>query len=86
MGDYPPICIFPEGGTTNGKQIMSFKRGAFASLRAIKPVVLKYNPGTLSPAWDVIPFLPLAIMQFSLFYFRCDVYNLPVFKPNDYLF
>jgi len=79
MGQFPPICIFPEGGTSNGNQIMSFKRGAFASLRAIKPTVLKYYPGILSPAWDVIPFLPLAIMQFSLFYFRCDVYDLPTF-------
>lgn len=34
----------------------------------------------------MIPFLPLAIMQFSLFYVRCDVIELPVFVPNDYLF
>lgn len=65
---------------------MQFKRGAFASLKATRPVVLKYIWSSLSPAWDVIPFLPLAIMQFSLFYVRCDVIELPVFVPNDYLF
>jgi hypothetical protein len=65
---------------------MQFKRGAFASLRASRPVVLKYIWSNLSPAWDVIPFLPLAIMMFSLFYTRCDVLELPPFIPNDYLF
>lgn len=65
---------------------MQFKRGAFASLRAVKPVVLKYIWSNLSPAWDVIPFMPLAILQFSLFYVRCDVIELPTFVPNDYLY
>ena len=65
---------------------MQFKRGAFASLRPVKPIVLKYIWSSLSPAWDVIPFWPLAIMMFSLFYVRCDVIELPAFVPNDYLF
>jgi hypothetical protein len=65
---------------------MAFKRGAFASERAMKPVVLKYIWSTLSPAWEVIPFMPLAIMQFSLFYVKCEVVELPIFIPNDYLF
>lgn len=65
---------------------MAFKRGAFASERAMKPVVLKYIWSTLSPAWEVIPFMALAIMQFSLFYVKCEVVELPIFIPNDYLF
>jgi hypothetical protein len=65
---------------------MQFKRGGFASLRACKPVVLKYIWSSLSPAWDVIPFMPLMIMQMSLFYVRCDVLELPPMIPNDYLF
>ena len=62
MGEYPPICVFPEGGTSNGQYLLSFKRGAFASLKAVKPIVLKYSWGSVSPAWDVMPFLPLVIM------------------------
>jgi hypothetical protein len=27
--DYPPLCVFVEGGTTNGTHIAPFKRGAF---------------------------------------------------------
>lgn len=86
LGEYPPICIFGEGGTSNGKYILQFKRGAFASLRAVKPVVLKYIWSNLSPAWEVIPFLPLIILHLSLFDFKCEVVELPTFVPNDYLF
>lgn len=37
----PPIVIFPEGGTTNGEYVVKFNRGAFASLRAVKPFAEK---------------------------------------------
>lgn len=41
----------------------------------------------LSPAWDVVPFLPLALMQLSLFYSaKVNVIELPPFQPNEYLF
>jgi lysophosphatidylcholine acyltransferase/lyso-PAF acetyltransferase len=35
QGLYPPLIIHPEGGTTNGTSVISFKKGAFASLRSI---------------------------------------------------
>ena len=41
--------IFPEGCTTNGKQLIKFKKGAFASLMPVKPFIhvgnaLRGNP------------------------------------------
>lgn len=36
-GIRPPIHIFPEGSTTNGSALLKFKKGAFASLKAVKP-------------------------------------------------
>lgn len=86
MGEYPPICIFPEGGTSNGKYLLAFKRGAFSSLRTVKPVVIKYEYGVMSPAFDVIPFFSLIIMQLSVFNIKAVVYELPAFVPNQYLF
>lgn len=57
-------------------------------------MILKYREssektiGTLSPAYEVIEYLPLAIMQFSLLpcWFYCKVVCLPDFEPNEYLF
>ena len=40
----------------------------------------------LSPAYDIIPFFALLIMQTSLFDFKCILHELPIFIPNDYLF
>lgn len=31
-GLYPPLIINAEGGTSNGKQILKFKKGAFFTL------------------------------------------------------
>lgn len=79
--------MFPEGGTSNGKYLIAFKKGAFVSERCVKPIVLDYRAGTLSPAWDIVPFFPLAVMQLSLFISgKCNVIELPPFKPNEWLF
>lgn len=40
----------------------------------------------MSPAFDVMEFLPLMILNLSWCFFKCDVYTLPDFQPNDYLF
>ena len=33
--EFPPLIIYPEGGTTNGKSLINFKKGAFAGLHSI---------------------------------------------------
>jgi lysophosphatidylcholine acyltransferase/lyso-PAF acetyltransferase len=85
-GHYPPLAIFPEGTTSNGTHIMPFKRGAFMSLRAVTPVIMKFRFGTISQAYDILPFLPLVLMNLCLCNFRIDITELPPFLPNDYLF
>lgn len=85
-GIYPPLAIFPEGTTSNGTHILPFKRGAFMSLRAVRPVVMKFKFGTISQAYDILPFLPLVLMNLCLCNFKIEVIELPPFLPNDYLF
>jgi lysophosphatidylcholine acyltransferase/lyso-PAF acetyltransferase len=41
-GIYPPLIIYPEGGTTNGTHLLQFKSGAFLGLNSIKPVLISY--------------------------------------------
>ena len=83
-----PLCIFPEGTTTNGKYILKFKRGAFYNLLPVKPQVmtlgnekLNYSCaiGVGSTGWNYWR---------SLCYFGCKVnlYELPVIKPTEYMF
>ena len=82
-----PLCLFPEGTTTNGKCILKFKRGAFYSLLPIKPqIILLDNNLNYSVAIGV----GSAIMNYfrSLCYFGCKINlcELPVIKPTEYMF
>jgi len=62
-GEYRPLLVFPEGGTTNGSGLIKFKKGAFYAEKTVKPVMLKYSLNdTVSVAYDVIEILPLAIL------------------------
>jgi len=81
------LVIFAEGGTSNGRYLLQFKRGAFVGLHAVKPVIIRFSFGTMSPSYDVAPFFPLFIMTLSLCCdCKCEILDLPVFVPNDYLF
>ena len=42
-GDVAPLMIFPEGTVTNGRTLMSFKKGPFVNGDPIKIYVVKYN-------------------------------------------
>ncbi len=84
-GLYPPIIVFPEGGTSNGTSILSFKKGAFAAMKAVRPVFLKYEYADVCPAYDVMPFFALFIFQCCTFGFKVTVNELPPFIPNEYL-
>jgi len=41
--NWPPLMIFAEGGVSNGKNLSKFKRGAFMSLKPVKPLVTKHH-------------------------------------------
>jgi len=42
-GIYPPLIVYPEGGTTNGSTLIQFKKGAFTGLKSIRPVIFSYK-------------------------------------------
>jgi len=35
VGERPPLMIWPEGCSTNGEYVISFKKGAFTHLRPV---------------------------------------------------
>lgn len=49
--------------------------------------MLDYKYSVISPAWDVVPFIPLCVLMLSLCCtITCNVIDLPVFIPNEYLY
>lgn len=83
------MMIYPEGTQSNGEFLMPFKRGAFAGLNSVIPVVMSYdNPAYRANAWESLGFkdhLVITLMGFSL-WSTCTVHQLPPFMPNEYLF
>ena len=56
-GEMPPLLIYPEGCTTNGTSMIKFKKGAFHSLRAVRPMTINYYTGGIQATQDVTGFL-----------------------------
>jgi len=84
---FSPLIVFPEGGTTNGRYLLKFKKGAFLAKKRIQPLILKYTVnGSFSPAYDIIELLPLFILELSWSCLKCKIYRLPEIYPTEYLF
>jgi len=75
-----PILIFPEGTTSNGEYLLSFKKGAFCNLTPIHVTGIKYHATRYSPGYDTIGatrgflFLLLQISN-GVTFFDMGVYN-----------
>lgn len=76
----------PEGATTNGRYLIGFKKGAFYSLRAVKPYVSKY--WTLTNVEPVhgnpMGLISYLNVQFMTGLMSVTYLEMPDFKPNDY--
>ena len=84
---FSPLCLFPEGTTTSGRNILKFKKGAFFHLLPIKPEMIYIDQnseyhitcGAQNLLWNTLTFLC---------YFGTKMYYtfLPVIKPTEYMF
>jgi len=82
--NYPQILIFPEGTTTNGRYLISFKKGAFFTHDPIQIVCLKYEERNFAVSYDVIGDIYCILLVFCQFMNKLTVTEFDVFYP-DYL-
>ena len=84
-GKRPPVFMYPEGCSTNGHYMIKFKKGAFASLRAVKPYVYNYwsYRGMVTDGACMHIYM-YYIMQLGAVWSKVTCLELPVFCPNDY--
>lgn len=81
-----PLGIYPEGATTNGTSLLQFKRGAFMSLRKVKPHVSQFwtLTGARPTHGDATSLLSYIAVLFYCVVTCFTVQELPVFEPNEF--
>jgi len=77
--------MYPEGCSTNGQYMIKFKKGAFGSLRAVKPYVYNYwsYRGMITDGSCMHIYVSWTMQLLSV-YSKVTCLELPVFTPNDY--
>jgi len=76
---YAPIFVCAEGSTSNGIYINSFKRGVFAGLQPVTPIVNKWDYSMINPANEVATEMPILLMMLSWGLYRLNSQQLPTF-------
>jgi len=79
----PPIVVFPEGTTTNGKYLIEFKNGAFYPLKPIQPVLIHYKFKYFNPCWvelSAFQYFSSLLTQWSN---AVEITFLPVVRPTE---
>ncbi|CAA7039378.1 unnamed protein product [Microthlaspi erraticum] len=79
----PTIMLFPEGTTTNGDYLLTFKTGAFLAGTPVLPVILKYPYERFSAAWDTISGARHIVFLLCQFVNHLEVVRLPVYYPTQ---
>lgn len=81
----PPVVVFAEGTTSNGKQLLTFRTGAFLTGSWIRPVVLRYRPlwwASFSPAWESVSAVQHVVLMLSQGAYGVEVIRLPPCAPS----
>ena len=76
------IAIAPEGMTTNGKQILRFRTGAFVHGEPVLPVCIQYRWRHLNPAWTVCSEPWHVIRMLTQIVNVAHVQILPAYEPT----
>lgn len=80
LGQFPPLCLYPEGATTNGRSLLQFKLGAFLPGSPVQPAVVRFRFAHFDPSWtDAALYWPRLLSEPCI---SLDVEFLPVVTPS----
>lgn len=79
-----PLIIFCEGGTTNGSQLIKFKRGAFMACGSIWPKIIKYDCDYITPNSGISEGFAYYTIVGAAPWATPRRIELPIFRPNDF--
>lgn len=83
---WPPIVVYPEGNTSNGRQLCAFKMGPFQPGLPVQPCVISYPNKFVDASWEEPMGLPVHIVAIRLllqFHNYMQVHYLPVIVPTE---
>jgi hypothetical protein len=66
--------------------LIKFKKGAFAGLNSVQPIMIKYNCPFMNTESGVFPMLEHTWLSAAVPWVSVEVIELPVFTPNEYFF
>lgn len=78
---FPRVLLFPEGTTTNGRNLISFQLGAFIPGYPIQPVIVRYPHVHFDQSWGNVSLAKLMFRMFTQFHNFFEVEYLPVISP-----
>ncbi|KNC81887.1 hypothetical protein SARC_05818 [Sphaeroforma arctica JP610] len=81
--DLPPLVIFPEGTTTNGVEMVSFRTGVFRCKAPVTPVCLRYPNKHYSLSWETVPITTHVWRLMTQFVNFVEVIPLDEYKPSQ---
>lgn len=81
-----PFMIFPEGTTTSGRHLITFKKGAFATLLPIKATIIHPNMTSYHLGCGSSDVMMNFLRAISHLYTKAEYIELPIMTPNEYMF
>jgi len=60
--NFAKLLVFPEGGTSNGKGLLRFKKGPFVAEKTVMPVFMSFDSMKFNPTLN-LPVPALLFLQ-----------------------
>jgi len=82
-----PLCLFPEGTTSCGRNILKFKKGTFYALLPVKPVIINhYQESSYHLSIGAGSAVLSYIKNFCHFIETLYIIEMPIIRPTEFMF